>query len=281
MFKLSTRCVIKVSGCDAAPFLHNITTNDVNSMVPPTAIYNCILNSRGRFLYEFFLVKLDEYFLIDCACTEREDLIAFLRLYRVQLKVKVLKADQYVVAVDVGQNTNVNAPVSAEIGENGTVSFADPRCAELGMRHIIPINSPALDKISREQDSRVYDEIRIRNTIPSPEDMVKGESFPLHFGLDRVNAICHRKGCYIGQETVARMHIIGAKKKLYTLWAVASPDWPPFSTEVYAGEMLVGKLLTTAGPYGLSLLDVSKVQDHPGSLRVGNLPVTVTGTVVD
>lgn len=276
MFRLSSRSVIKITGRDAATFLHNVTTNDVMAMASPSVIYNCILNSRGRFLYDFFLIRQDECFLIDCEGTERDDLIAFLRLYRVQLKVKVLKADQYAVAVNTSARNADNAPSCLINDSEDMVIFPDVRCQELGMRYIILVNSPSYAQISGEQNSGVYDKIRIQNTVPATEDMVKEESFPLHYGLDHLHAICHKKGCYIGQETVARMHIVGAKKHLVTLTTAASTTWPPFGTEVYADNMPAGRLLTTAGQYGLALLETNKITaTATSSLRVGDVPVTL------
>lgn len=273
MFRLSTRSVVKVIGNDAASFLHNVTTNDVMAMESPSAIYNCILNSRGRFLYDFFLIKLDDHFLLDCLSTERDDLVAFLRLYRVHLKVKVLKVERYIVTVDTAQH--VRADACATLGADGVISFPDVRCQALGMRYMIPVTSTVNKEITEEQDPQLYDEIRIRNTVPTLEDMVKGESFPLHYGLDRLRAICHKKGCYIGQETVARMHIVGAKKLLRTVMTAEPSPWPPYGTEVFAEDLVVGKLLTTAGAYGLTMLDITKLPDEHSQLKVGDVSVIV------
>ncbi|NLP82188.1 folate-binding protein YgfZ, partial [Acinetobacter baumannii] len=97
-------------------------------------------------------------------------------------------------------------------------------------------------------------------TIPNCVlDMVRNESFPLHFAMDRLNAISLNKGCYIGQEIVARMWRIGAKKKLYTVFS--DTKTLVCGQEIFAQGQPAGHMLSTLEGWGLCLLEVAKIAD--------------------
>ena len=64
-----------------------------------------------------------------------------------------------------------------------------------------------------------YESFLCNNTYPDASyDMIKGRSFPLEYGLDNYNAISFSKGCYVGQELIARTKYRGTiRKKLFRI----------------------------------------------------------------
>ncbi|MDB1135804.1 YgfZ/GcvT domain-containing protein [Candidatus Anaplasma sp. TIGMIC] len=273
MLRLRNRGVIKLWGQDAAKFLHNITTNDVLQMVAPSAIYNIMLNAKGRFLHDFFLVRYGKYFLLDCEKDNIPSMIELIRLYRVHLGVKVRSCEEYSVAV----NYSVSKPASGEthIRDDGVIEYQDPRARAMGIRYMIPDSCGiTLAELTGESLAE-YNTIRIENTIPDcAVDMISGESFALHFRLDRLGAISHTKGCYTGQEVTARMYRLGAKKMLYTVFAAPGTNLPQRGT-IVMGSQEVGHMLSAVGHRGLCLLNSELVSGDCAGLKTAEIALTL------
>ncbi|WP_262997483.1 CAF17-like 4Fe-4S cluster assembly/insertion protein YgfZ [Anaplasma capra] len=267
LFRLQNRSVLKIYGPDAGSFLHNITTNDVLGAGTRAPIYNLILNSQGRYVFDFFLIPHEQNFLLDCASVDADALVELLRSYRLRLRVRVRNCDdEYAVAVcpdgaDAECTTNLE----------GIVTFKDPRNVCMWARAIVPIaETVTLEELPDWDD---YELLRIKCTIPDcVQDMTRGRSFPLYFSMDRLNAISTNKGCYIGQETVARMWRVGAKRGLYTVFS--DTDTLIRGQEVLAQGQPAGHLLSTLGNWGLCLLEVEKVIDDC-YLQSGNTSIKI------
>ena len=69
---LANRSVISISGADKETFLQGLITNDINKVSIGEAIYAFMLSPQGRFLYDFFIAKQGENFLLDC-CQEKKN----------------------------------------------------------------------------------------------------------------------------------------------------------------------------------------------------------------
>ncbi|MGN7678226.1 MAG: CAF17-like 4Fe-4S cluster assembly/insertion protein YgfZ [Anaplasma sp.] len=275
LFRLKDRSVLRVYGPDARQFLHNITTNDVLGVTTQRSIYNLILNSRGRYMFDFFLILHGRDLLLDCARADVQELTSLLRSHRLLLKVRVSDcSDEYAVAV---------APYEEKVGDightvvsaGGAVLFQDPRDADMWSRAIVPAS--AWDVMYEElPDPIEYEILRIRRTIPDcVRDMIRGESFPLYFAMDKLHAISTSKGCYIGQEVVARMWRTGARKALYTV--TADTDIPAGGQEVIIQGRPSGRLLSVARNWGLCLLEVEQVTEGC-VLRIGEMDLKLYRT---
>jgi len=84
---LKDRGVILVSGKDSKEFLQNIITNDINSVTETNSIFSGIFTPQGKYLYEFFILKSDEGYLLDCPDEFTEEIITFLNKYRLNLQI--------------------------------------------------------------------------------------------------------------------------------------------------------------------------------------------------
>lgn len=106
--------------------------------------------------------------------------------------------------------------MSASHGEPcGWQWFKDPRLDCLGFRGIFPSNStPPLVEADKETDEQNYLLWRIVNGVAEGStEIPKGEAIPLEYNLVALNAISFDKGCYVGQELVARTHHRGVIRK--------------------------------------------------------------------
>jgi folate-binding protein YgfZ len=114
-----------------------------------------------------------------------------------------------------GGRTEESAQSSAEANSGGWRWFKDPRLGTLGMRGLFTSNTlPPLVEAGEEVDDEYYLLWRLEQGIPEGSiEIPKGEAIPLEYNLAGLSAISFEKGCYVGQELVARTHHRGVIRK--------------------------------------------------------------------
>lgn len=195
---LKTRSIIEISGEDRKKFLQGLVTNNVNKVSKENLIYAVMLNSMGRFLYDFFIFENEEKLILDCLESRRDEIVKKLSFYKLRSKVEIKKNDELKVFW------------SAERKDQQNLTFSDPRNSKMGFRTYSQNQETNL----KEED---YDYLRISLKIPEEEkDLTYEKSFILEFGFDDLNAVDYNKGCYVGQEPTARIHHLGEiRKKIF------------------------------------------------------------------
>ncbi|AVP87010.1 glycine cleavage T-protein [Candidatus Phycorickettsia trachydisci] len=226
-YQILNRSVIKISGDDKHKFLSSITTNIVDQ---DQLSYQLILSATGRLICDFFVFPgIDEYFL-DTGLKDR--LLSTLIKYKMRSKVLITEEDLQVVYSD--------QPF-------GKMSFKDSRYDKLRYRSIV---SDGLDK-----GSDLYMQDKYDYGIPDGEiDMIPDKTIPVEFGIDILNGISYTKGCYPGQEVIARAKHQGVvRKRLYLLEAendIASSNGAEI---LHQGEK-IGALCSSYKNKGICLL---------------------------
>lgn len=216
IFKLDNRQIIKVSGPDRFAFLQGLITQDINALKTKPAIYAALLTQQGRYLYDFFVIAPnnlpnapvhtsieDDYFLIETD-HRADELLRRLMVYKLRRHVHleiIPECNVYVCSLSVNNSKEV-------------IAFEDPRIPDLWQR-IISF-SPMSDACTHLDE---YHYIRIQNCLPNSEtDLIVERTFALEADLAQLKAINFKKGCYIGQEPVARAYYQGVvRKKLMTV----------------------------------------------------------------
>jgi folate-binding protein YgfZ len=231
--KIPDRARVRISGADRFAFLQNLATNDLGLLDRQPAVYSCFLTPQGKFLHDFFVTTDGEALVLDCEGGPRaNDLVKKMKPFRLRSKVDF----------EIEQERPVYAVFGKEIG------YADPRHPDLGFR--------TSEKPSRleERPLTEWDERRIRLAIPDgSRDMVVEKDTVLECNIDKVNGVSHQKGCYIGQEITARMHLRGlVKKHLYPVNIQGSVPAP--FTDITVGEHLVGQMRGSSASIGLAMI---------------------------
>ncbi|QFU09046.1 putative global regulator [Rhodobacteraceae bacterium THAF1] len=198
-----TRTVLSLSGPDRVPFLQDLVTNDVTRTDRLT--YAALLTPQGKYLFDFFVAHDGDALLIDAPADMAEALAQRLSIYRLRRKVEIAVTD---------------LPVGRGTGEAPEGALPDPRHPDLGWRQIGAAGDDGTD----------WDALRVALCVPeSGIELIQNDSFPLEMGLDRLNGIDFRKGCYVGQEVTARMkHKTELKKGLRAVGidGTAAPGTP-------------------------------------------------------
>jgi hypothetical protein len=247
---LASRAQIRVSGPDARPFLHNLLTQDVETLAPGQLRFGALLSPPGRLLFDLFLLGAEDGVVLDVAADRRDALLQRLSMYRLRAQVSLEPHD---------------APVFAAWGGEAAGFIADPRLPALGGRAY----GLAVDATASEDDFQAH---RLALGVPDPAaDAVSDKTYPIEANFDLLNGVDFQKGCFVGQETTSRMKRRGSIKNRMLPLSFEGPP-PPFGAEVLNGELRAGEVLSGRDGAAMALLRLDRLQ---GPLSVEGRPVTV------
>ena len=94
---LNNRSVIKVSGKDSLLFLNNIISSDLEKINHKELFITTLLSPQGKILFDFFIIKNEGCYLIECSKNQLNDLINRLKLYSLRLDVTFEEKDLDVI----------------------------------------------------------------------------------------------------------------------------------------------------------------------------------------
>jgi folate-binding protein YgfZ len=271
----SERGKLALTGAEAKDFLHGQVTNDIVGLTPGTGCYAAFLTHKGKMLGDMRVFDLGDELLLDCERVALQELFNMIRRYKLGREVELHKrtlelAELSVIGPDAprlaGPHEHDNArvelggvPVVAVTTDVGTDLFcaaADKEAARAALD--FPDGDEAAAEIVRVESGRP------RFGIDLDESVIPQEA-----GLNE-RAVSFTKGCYVGQETVARLYYRGKPNRRLLGLKLAEPA--PTGAEVHLGEKVVGKLGSVVvspelGPIALALV---RREANPGdTVQVG------------
>lgn len=259
--QLTDRAILAVNGKDAFDFLQSIVTQDLNLLESQPAVYAALLTSRGKFLFDFFILKHENNYWIDCHKNE------LMHLARAFYKYKL---NNQIDFEDLSEDYNIYAMWENEPNAQTTHSYPDPRHKMLGQRIIAPVDSP----FTADANMADYTNLRITHTIPDGVyDGFKEKSLPSDLNLDLLHAVSFEKGCYVGQEVTSRLHHkTGPKKRLFTI--TFDGEKPTPGTALKRGPMEAGHVFTTSSKNeGLAIIKLREIDK--GSITLNGYEVSI------
>jgi tRNA-modifying protein YgfZ len=204
---------IEVRGADAVDFLESQVTNDVASLAPGSGCYAALLDRKGHLQSDMRVLLIDPdraWLLAEEAGAER--LVAHLGLYRVGRAVEVELLDLDVASV-IGPATAVATGIDRPASEHSHLAIGDGVRAIVTAEGIdllsagpppLALAGAALPAASEE----AAEIVRVEAGRPRFGREMTVETMPAEAGIVE-RAVSFTKGCYIGQETVARLHYKG------------------------------------------------------------------------
>jgi len=84
--------IIKVHGKNIDNFFQNIITNDINNLNTENPIYTAMLSPQGKYLYDFFILKEENYFLLEANANKVNSLIDEIKRYDIRKDIGISKA---------------------------------------------------------------------------------------------------------------------------------------------------------------------------------------------
>ena len=234
------RAVLGLEGAETETFLHNLVTVDILGLAQGAARYAALLSPQGKILFDFFVVKTAEGYLLDCAASQLEELTKRLMFYRLRAKITI------------SERKDLEVGVSPERPQ-GMTAYADPRTSLIGWRVIA-------DKGTLPMGTG-YDAARIALGLgDSDGDIGSSELFPHEANFDQMGAVSFSKGCYIGQEVVSRMeHRATARSRILPVTLDGAA--PPRGAAIKSGDRIIGSVLSSAGNTALALLRLDRLAE--------------------
>ena len=221
---ITSKNFISIKGEDSVDFIQNIISNDIKKVTDNKCIFASLLTPQGKFLFEFIILKTRNIFLIECNSELTKEL--FNKLYNYKLRSKVeIKIEDNLISVDIPfvkfKSLNINK--LNLINYKNYLIFEDPRIKNTLARAIIE-QSKIKDflndlNIDLSNEKYLLEKKLFNIGIPSKDiQKLQNQLFSLEANFLELNGIDQKKGCYIGQENTARMHLKNkVNKRLFAL----------------------------------------------------------------
>jgi folate-binding protein YgfZ len=254
---LDDLCVLAVTGSDRAAFLQGQLTQDVAMARPDATVMAGWADAKGRLVFagHLFVTRLgtEDGLALLVPAEQADALLKRLRLYILRAKA---------------QATLLDAPLAGLFATR--VESGDSQCVRLcgpGERHLLL--GPAATPAHAGATATAWDAWRladIRAGLPAITAATTGEFVPQMVNLDLLGGISFTKGCYTGQEIVARMKYLGrVKRRMLRFGSAGSAPLPGAS--LYASRGPVGQVVSSApAESGSEFLAVVVLEDLPGPL---------------
>jgi tRNA-modifying protein YgfZ len=278
--------VLKFSGEDAFPFLQGQFTQDLRpGKETRTSSYGLWLNQKGKVLADSFVLSDGAHWLVVSLFSSAETICKRLEVYVIADDVTI----EDVTTQWAGVSVLGEGAMDVSFAVKGGFAFLGRRTREPNWEWLYPIcaDAPAAHLRERgfaELDAVAMERLRIEAGIPTVPRDIGPEDLPNEGGLDR-DAISYTKGCYLGQEVMARLKTLGqVRRRLMRIEGpVALPTVLPaplFSDGKKIGD-LRSAARTDAGFVGLAMISLlglagrqlsSFAPDIPADLVLSALP---------
>ncbi|NBV93028.1 MAG: folate-binding protein YgfZ [Proteobacteria bacterium] len=225
---ITSKGFISVKGEDSIDFIQNIISNDIKKVTDNNSIFSSLLTPQGKLLFEFIIFKTKNIFLIECNSELIKEL--FNKLYNYKLRSKVeIKIENDLIGIDIPftkfKSLNINK--LNLINYKNYLIFEDPRIKNTLARAIIEQHKikEFLSDLNIELSNEKYllEKKLFDLGVPSKDiQKLQNQLFSLEANLLELNGIDQKKGCYIGQENTARMHLKNkVNKRLFALQTIS------------------------------------------------------------
>jgi folate-binding protein YgfZ len=271
-----SRGKLLLTGDDVADFLQGQVSNDVEALAPGQGCYATLLTNKGKIRADMRVLRGVEWFLLDCEPQALPVLEHMVRVYSIGRQVSSRPDERGVWSV-IGpaarEQLGIDVPAAEYFfseGELGLYVATDLGIDVIGERPDLP-----------EADEEVAECLRIEAGRPRLGFELGDDVIPQEAGLGE-RAISFTKGCYVGQETVARLHYKGKPNRHLRGLRLSEPA--ARGDVVYGTERELGRIGSACvspvhGPIALALLrreagpgDRVEVGEERAAAEVAELP---------
>jgi folate-binding protein YgfZ len=281
---LSHRGLLQADGEDTVTFLQGQVTNDIKLLDGQHSQYAGYCNPKGRLLALFFAFTHHGRLHLQLHGALQESILKRLKMYVMRAKVTISDASENICCIGIaGKNTeellkNIFGGIPTQTHElisteTGTlIRMPGPDLIPRYQIFVAAENAADLWKQLEAHATAIgkpcWDWLEIQSGIPEISPAIQEEFVPQMINLDALDAINYKKGCYTGQEIVARTHYLGKIKRRTQLAHIAADQMPLAGDEVLGGDSAsIGKIVRSApSPDGgfdvLAELRLESLQSH-------------------
>jgi folate-binding protein YgfZ len=257
---LEDRGLILIKNDDAKEFLQNIISNNIDKVNKSNSIFSAIFTPQGKYLYEFFIIKNQDGYLLDCPIEFKDDLIKHLLKYKLRSKIEIedLSSSHVVGIISKIKFEQIQEELNSKektVIYRESPCFMDTRSSSLGARVLSSLEK--LHLTIKKLDLKIIDKsyyLKLSHKEGIPVEGIinlQNNLFSLESNFEELNAIDFKKGCYVGQENTARMKLKNKLRK--RLVPITSNNSLKISDEIKFNDQIVGKVLI-GGQYSFALI---------------------------
>lgn len=247
---LSHYALIEASGDDVVEFLQGQLTNDIKNVTEQQGQLSAYCNPKGRILASFRVFQRHGLYYLELHAGICENTLKRLRMFVMRSKVELVDRSNELVRIGIaGQKASEKlATIFNSCPVNNDDSITENEITLIKLAGATPryeAHGP-LDKIQALwqslQDDAVaigdnsWNLLTIRAGIPEIVADTVEEFVPQMVNLQAINSLSFTKGCYPGQEVVARMHYLGKLKRRLFIASIDSDNLPKPGQAVFTSE---------------------------------------------
>ncbi|AFL72814.1 YgfZ/GcvT domain-containing protein [Thiocystis violascens] len=250
LFDLSHLGLIAVRGADADAFLQGQLTNDIREVSATHTQFSGYCSQKGRLLASFRVMRIADALYLQTPAERLPDALKRLRIFILRSKVTLEDASDDLIRIGIasarladllaGQGLILperdNACVSNETLSVIRLPGAIPRCEILGPFPAIGQLWDGLANQAPPANRLDWTRLDIQAGIPNVYNRTAEVFIPQMINLQLIDGVSFHKGCYTGQEVVARMQHLGKLKRRMYLAEVDAPAPPQPGEELHASS---------------------------------------------
>jgi tRNA-modifying protein YgfZ len=272
--------LIDFSGEDAQNFLQGQLTSDVRRLNPAQASWAGYCTAKGRLLANTLLVVNDQQILMQLPQELREPIQKRLSMFILRSKVKIADAGDSWIRIGIA-GVHAAELISARFGpvpeknlevarhESAIVVKLSDRMFELLLPPAAaPDTWQALTESAAPVGKAAWDWLMIRAGLPFVFPATQDQFVPQMLNLELIGGVSFKKGCYPGQEIVARTQYLGKVKRRMFAGHLAGDVAPLVGDALYSptfSEQSIGQIVMSApapeGGYDLLLVSQTEAPD--------------------
>jgi len=283
----SYRGKLRLTGTEAADYLHGQVTNDVESLAPGTGCYATLLTHKGQIVADMRILRGEDFVWIDCEPRSVPAIVRNAEMYSIGRDVQVadVGGDRAILSL-IGPEARAMLDVAPPGEEHAWVEGEHGMYVATDLGVDVICSAVEADGVRaglgvEEVSEEAAECVRVESGRPRLGYEIAGGVIPQEAGLNK-RAVNFDKGCYVGQETVARLYYKGKPNRHLRGLRLSQPAAQ--GDEVAAGERIVGRIGTFAespsfGPIALAILrrevgpgDTVKVGTSGADAVVTDLP---------
>lgn len=264
LFDLTGRSAIAVRDRDRAEFLHGLLTNDVKQLRTGDGCAAALLTPKGKMRADLVVLCRDEELVLDAEAGLAPPLVAMLRSYVFFQQVSIENRTDVTGVLHV-EGMGAGEILGMVIGQDGpdephSSLLAAGACVVRESRggfegfdlrvargDLGPLRASLVEAGAAPAEPAILEAARIEAGIPRWGAELTEEALPDEAGLTSRGWVSYTKGCYVGQETVARIRTYGHVKRRLVGLLLPLASVPPPGTEVLHEGRKVG-VVTSAVP---------------------------------
>lgn len=258
---LSHLGLLEINGADAVTFLQGQVTNDVKFLDGSTSHYTGYCSPKGRLLALFFAFSHYNHLHLQFSRELVAPIMKRLKMYVMRSKVEITDTTTSIIKIGLsGENAAflleslfVQVPkneydlVTLENGALVRLAGSKPRYEILTSAEHATTIWNSLKQHCMPVGKACWDSLEIEAGIPEIVSKTQEDFVPQMLNLDLMNAINFKKGCYTGQEIVARTHYLGKVKRRTLRGQIESSDLPEAGDDILnSTQEVVGKIVRSA-----------------------------------